>query len=139
MNGDTPITVTIKELVAVTALLLAGGYAVIDLSLRGVEADVADIRNRLSTTHSEAKAVEGKGIEADTEIRATLASIDSNGKVVAAELASLKKSMESKLGKVESGVADLNVQMGKLTDQNAEINVRLARIEERLPQPQPQQ
>ncbi len=149
MNGDTPITMSVKAAIAGGATIVVAAavalWAVLTFTLGNVADDVSDIRDRLTTTQVESRAVETRGLEADTDIRRALSNIDKNVALMANDMASYSKS----LGGIQAELVSINDSVKKLFGLYEGMNVRLVRIEEKVtitgetleklaPLPQPQ-
>lgn len=135
MDGDTPITITVKEVLLGVAALLVGAWAVLSFTFGSIASDVSDIKNRLTAAQAEARAVENKGMDADADFRQTLNNIDKNVAVMVEQTAAFQGSIAKSLDTIQASVASVASVSGsvdKLFTQLEAMNIRLVRIEERV-------
>src|SRR5688500_9966706 len=106
MDADTPITMSLGNIIsgaiAYAGVLILGAWGVFSLTLGGVYDDLSDIKGRLSTTQTVVGDVQGEAMDADTEIRQSLSSIDKNVAVMASDFSSFKGSIEKGLEGVQT-------------------------------------
>jgi esterase/lipase len=132
MDGDTPITITVKEVLLGVAALLVGAWAVLSFTFGNTASDVSDIKNRLTAAQAEARAVENKGMDADADFRQALNNIDKNVAVMVEQTAAFQGSIAKSLDTIQANVASVSGSVDKLFTQLEAMNIRLVRIEERI-------
>jgi hypothetical protein len=93
VNGNTVITMTLKQLLAGVVLFGGALWIVLSFTLSNLKTDVSDIRNALTETQDRNADTQQGATAADGELRAQIAGLTAELKVTNAGLINLTTSM----------------------------------------------
>lgn len=106
INGDTVITMTMKQLIggiiATVAVLIAAAWVIATVALGNLRSDVADIRTALTETQGRNADTLQTATTADGELRSQLAGLTAELKITNASLGTLSSSMSGLDASVKS-------------------------------------